>query len=76
MLRSIAVMVLIVSLVVVRCDVWPTLPSEMSESSAQAARPRRMTATSPLPFSRQIGAPQMRSKRVITPVPEALLRRT
>ncbi|VDO94570.1 unnamed protein product [Heligmosomoides polygyrus] len=42
----------------------------MSESSAQAVRPRRLTATSPLPFNRQIGAPSLRAKRVITPVPE------
>ncbi|PIO63430.1 hypothetical protein TELCIR_14967 [Teladorsagia circumcincta] len=67
--------ILIVSLMLlmadVHCDEWPTLPSEMSESSAQAARPRRLTATSPLPFVRQIGAPSLRAKRVITPIPEA-----
>nr|CDJ85162.1 unnamed protein product [Haemonchus contortus]CDJ85167.1 unnamed protein product [Haemonchus contortus] len=70
MFQTILIITLMLLVDDIHGDELPTLPSEMSESSAQAARPRRLTATSPLPFVRQIGKPLLRAKRVITPIPE------
>uniref|UniRef100_A0A0K0CTK7 Uncharacterized protein n=1 Tax=Angiostrongylus cantonensis TaxID=6313 RepID=A0A0K0CTK7_ANGCA len=54
---------------------WPKLSHEMSELSAQAARPRPSRATtSPLPFAEQIGPPSLRAKRAITPIPTVCIR--
>ncbi|KAK5984298.1 hypothetical protein GCK32_003870 [Trichostrongylus colubriformis] len=75
MFHTILIVTLMLLMVDIRGEEWPTLPSEMSESSAQAARPHRHTATSPLPFVRQIGKPS-RAKRVITPIPKSVMKTT
>ncbi|KAJ1364832.1 hypothetical protein KIN20_025010 [Parelaphostrongylus tenuis] len=50
---------------------------ELKESSRQTAHTRHLrTATSPLPFSRQIAPPSIRDKRVITPIPTGAFRAT
>ncbi|CAJ0603309.1 unnamed protein product [Cylicocyclus nassatus] len=68
-MRSLLIWIItLLSSVVAHSQEGATLPSEMSEASAQASRPYRVKVTSPHPFARQIGPP-MSGKRVITPVP-------